>query len=163
MLGPFTVKKTARHRASSDCDRSREKLPIACVIFDSKGYPLMQGALSTLCNFNKPRPNNMNTTPENDPRLGALLRDARPAPDLPPRFQQSVWRRIETADARPATPHTSWLEQLVIWLLQPRHALVGATALVLVGITLGIIQGGSMAHELARDRYLALVSPGVTR
>jgi hypothetical protein len=100
-------------------------------------------------------------TPE-DPKLQALLREARPMPDLPLGFQNSVWRRIEQADAK-SVPKTAWLEALVAWLLRPRHALVGATALVLVGITIGVQQGDSRAHEIARERYVNAVSPIQTR
>jgi len=103
----------------------------------------------------------MNPSSPDDPRLRRLLRDARPAPDLPPGFQPAVWRRLEQADAQPARL-LGRLDELVAWLLRPRHALVGATALVLIGITLGVAQGGSLAHDLARDRYVAAVSPLAT-
>lgn len=100
----------------------------------------------------------MNASTPEDPRLHRLLRDARPAPDLPPGFQNAVWRRIEHADAK-SVSLLDRVDALVAWLLRPRHALVGATALVLLGITLGVMQGGNLAHDLARDRYVASVSP----
>lgn len=103
----------------------------------------------------------MNTSLPDDPRLRSLLRDARPAPDLPPGFQNSVWRRIEHADVKSASL-LDRVDELVAWLLRPRHALVGATALVLLGITIGVMQGGNLAHDLARDRYVAAVSPLTT-
>jgi len=103
----------------------------------------------------------MNPSSPDDQRLRRLLRDARPAPDLPPGFQPAVWRRLEQADDQPASL-LGRLDELVAWLLRPRHALVGATALVLIGITLGVAQGGSLAHDLARDRYVATVSPLAT-
>ena len=103
----------------------------------------------------------MNTSTPDDSRLRGLLRDARLAPDLPPGFQNSVWRRIEHADAKPANT-IAGLDALVGWLLRPRHALVGATAMVLLGIAIGVVQGGNLAHDLARDRYVAAVSPLTT-
>jgi len=104
----------------------------------------------------------MNTSSPDDSRLRELLRAARSAPELPPGFQNAVWRRIEHADAKPTNPFAG-LEALVAWLVRPRHALVGATALVLLGITIGVLQGGSLAHDLARDRYVAAVSPLTAR
>jgi hypothetical protein len=100
----------------------------------------------------------MNTSSPDDLRLRGLLRDARTALDLPPGFQNAVWRRIEHVDTQPARS-AAWLDEIVAWLLSPRHALVGATGLVLLGITIGVVQGGSLAHDLARDRYVAAVSP----
>jgi hypothetical protein len=104
----------------------------------------------------------MNTSSPEDPRFRALVRDARPAPDLPPGFQNAVWRRLEKADTKPASPFGR-LDELVVWLLRPRHALVGATVLVLVGISIGIVQSGSLARDLARDRYVASVNPLASR
>jgi len=104
----------------------------------------------------------MNTSSPDDSRLRGILRDARPAPELPPGFQNSVWRRIEHADTE-LTNTFAGLEALVGWLLRPRHAFVGATALVLVGITIGVVQGGNLAHDLARDRYVSAISPLTTR
>ena len=100
----------------------------------------------------------MNTSSPDDSRLRGLLRDARPAPELAPGFQNSVRRRIEHADAE-RTNTFAGLEALVGWLLRPRHALVGAAALVLLGITIGVVQGGNLARDLARDRYVSAVSP----
>ncbi|MGN6552444.1 MAG: hypothetical protein ACTHLW_01755 [Verrucomicrobiota bacterium] len=73
-----------------------------------------------------------------------------------------MWRRIETGDSRVSAPTAGWLDVVVSWLTQPRHAAIGVTVLVFFGITIGVIQGGNTAHELARDRYLAAVSPGAT-
>ena len=44
-----------------------------------------------------PNPMNKENSNPDDARLGALLRRSRPSPSLPPRFQESVWRRIEDA------------------------------------------------------------------
>ena len=87
----------------------------------------------------------MNTSLPDDPRLRSLLRDARPAPNLPPGFQNAVWRRIEHADVK-SVSLLDRMDELVAWLLRPRHALVAATALVLLGITVGVMQEIGRAH-----------------
>ena len=96
----------------------------------------------------------------NDERLRTLLRDSRPGPPLPPRFQEAVWRRIERAEAPSEAPHLAeWLDHAAAWLLRPRLALAGVAAVLLVGISLGLLQGTHLADERAKQQYLAAVSP----
>ena len=94
----------------------------------------------------------------------ALLRGARPSPTLPLRFQEAVWRRIEGIQAthEPASL-PEWLDRAAAWLLRPRLALAGVTAMLLVGAVLGVRQGDRLAHDLAKQQYLAAVSPLPTR
>jgi hypothetical protein len=92
-----------------------------------------------------------------DSNLKALLRQNRPAPPLPPGFENTVWRRIQAAEAR--SPEMNWLEALTAWLLRPRLAVVAALALVVAGASLGVAQGARSADELAKARYLNSVSP----
>jgi hypothetical protein len=92
-----------------------------------------------------------------DPRLGEMLRQSRPAPDLPPGFENSVWRRIEAAEAK--SGERTWAEALTAWLLRPRLALASAILLVLAGASLGAAQGSRAGDELAKERYLNAVSP----
>src|SRR5215471_15279402 len=66
-----------------------------------------------------------------DGRLTALLRATRPAPALPPRFQENVWRRIEQGPQ--PLPVVNWLEWLASLVLQPRFALATVCALVVLG------------------------------
>jgi hypothetical protein len=99
---------------------------------------------------------------ENDPmsedsRLSALLRASRGSPGLPPRFQQSVWRRIEDAEA-PAKS-ASWLDALAGLILRPRLALAAATILLLVGALAGTLEGRQVARHDAQMNYLASVAP----
>jgi len=49
-----------------------------------------------------------------DLRLRKLLRDSRSGEPLPPRFQERVWQRIETAErtAAPAFSLSQWLGAL---------------------------------------------------
>jgi hypothetical protein len=35
--------------------------------------------------------------------------------------------------------------------------------MLLLGISIGVVQGGSLAHDLAKQQYLAAVSPLTTR
>ena len=94
-------------------------------------------------------------------KLSALLRVVRPEPELPPRFQQNVWRRIEDAEA-PA-PAGSWLDALAVLILRPRFALATASILLLAGILAGTVEGHQLAHHDARMNYLASVAPHAAR
>jgi hypothetical protein len=95
-----------------------------------------------------------------DARLRSLLRESRPAPPLPPRFQESVWHRIERAQGPDASVSwAEWLDRAAAWVVRPRLALAGAAAMLLVGISIGVVQGGILAHDLAKQQYLAAVSP----
>lgn len=96
-----------------------------------------------------------------DPQLQTLLRRNRPAPALPPRFQQNVWRRIEDAEA--AVKPASWLDALAALILRPRFALAAATALVLAGVFLGALDGVQHARHDAQAHYLAAVAPNSLR
>lgn len=93
--------------------------------------------------------------------LQTLLRQTRPAPALPPRFQQNVWRRIEDAEA-PAQP-ASWLDALANLILRPRFALAAAAVLLLTGVFAGTLEGRQMVRHDAQMNYLASVAPHVLR
>jgi hypothetical protein len=99
-----------------------------------------------------------------DARLGALLRSARGAPGLPPRFREGVWRRIEES-AAPAkvSGDFTWLDALVAMMLRPRLALATVAVLVVAGALLGVRDGNQMAHRDAQARYLAAVAPNSLR
>lgn len=107
----------------------------------------------------------MNTTPDDQTELRVFLRAARPDPTLPPGFHNAVWSRIDhgrrSGIGRDANVRS--LETLLCWLLHPVRAGLGAVALLLVGVSIGILQGNQVAHDLARDRYIASVSPIVSR
>jgi hypothetical protein len=96
-----------------------------------------------------------------DPNLATLLRAARATPDLPPRFQQNVWRRIEAAEAPAAS--TSWLDGLAAMILRPRFAFVAAGVLLLAGGTVGMLDGRQAARHEAQMNYLASVAPHSAR
>ena len=95
-----------------------------------------------------------------DQNLTALLRENRPAPELPPRFRQNVWRRIEDV-AAPATE--TWLDALAALMLRPRFALALAAGLLLAGILAGTLDGRQLARHDAQLNYLAAVAPHAVR
>jgi hypothetical protein len=107
--------------------------------------------------------NKENINPE-DVKLGALLRESRIAPTLPPRFQESVWRRIEDA-AAPSKSIGSivWLDTLAALILRPRLAFATVATLILAGVLLGTYQGTQVARQDAQTRYLAAVAPNPLR
>lgn len=102
-----------------------------------------------------------NNQPPDDPRISALLRQARLAPDLPLRFQQQVWRRIEDAEA-PATS-ASWLDSVANLFLRPRFALAAAEIVLLTGVLAGTLDGRQAARHNAQMNYLASVAPSAVR
>jgi hypothetical protein len=99
-----------------------------------------------------------------DEKLGALLRESRTFPALPPRFQENVWRRIEDAEA-PARSGESmtWLEALVALMFRPRFAYAALAALMLAGISLGAYSGAQSTRHEAEARYIASVAPNPLR
>ena len=107
---------------------------------------------------------NTNSQVPDEAKLRALLRESRAAPELPPGFQNAVWRRIERAETPAATlSPTDWLDRLASWFLRPGRAFATAAAMLVIGISLGIAQGASHARDLAKARYLDSVSPTAMR
>jgi hypothetical protein len=99
-----------------------------------------------------------------DARLGALLRSARVAPGLPPRFHEGVWRRIEES-AAPAkvSSDITWLDAFVALVLRPRLVLATAAVLMVAGALLGVRDGNQRVLRDAQARYLAAVAPNSLR
>jgi len=103
---------------------------------------------------------NANLEPS-DERLRSLLRSARPAPPLPPRFQESVWRRIDTAEApevQTLSPF-AWVERWIERLLLPRFALASLALLLAAGGLTGALASAGAAKQRAQERYLSAVAP----
>ncbi len=87
-----------------------------------------------------------------------------PQPELPPGFENAVWRQIERAELlAPARPGADWIDALVSWFLRPRRAFATAGVMLLLGLSLGILQGAHSAADLAKARYLNSVSPPAAR
>jgi hypothetical protein len=103
--------------------------------------------------------------PPDDGRLRALLRESWPAPPLPPRFQESVWRRIANAETRAIqTPSPfAWLESWVERLLLPRFALASLALVLVAGGLTGVISSVGTVKQQAQERYLAIVAPNTIR
>lgn len=100
-----------------------------------------------------------------DERLSKLLHKVRLAPPLPPRFQESVWRRIEKSESPANLPPSplAWLERWVTRLLLPRVAMAGLTCLLVVGGLTGVATSANSAKQRAQERYLAAVAPNSIR
>jgi hypothetical protein len=100
-------------------------------------------------------------TPEpdrGDGGLRKLLKEAHPPAELPPRFQEAVWRRIEAAQ-RSTSAKGSWIESLLALFFRPAFATAGLAILMLAGGTLGVQTGKARAQEAAQARYITAVSP----
>lgn len=96
-----------------------------------------------------------------DAKFSALLRESRRSPELPPRFQQQVWRRIEKAET--PVKSDSWLEALAALILRPQFACAAAAVLLAAGILCGALAGSQTAQHEAQVRYLASVAPASLR
>lgn len=96
-----------------------------------------------------------------DTKLSGLLRANRPTPSLPPRFQENVWRRIETAEA--TAKSESWLEALAALILRPKFAFTAVAVVLVAGIVFGTLDGSHAARQDAQTRYLASVAPNPLR
>ena len=95
----------------------------------------------------------------NEAKLSEWLRAARPTPELPPRFQENVWRRIEVAEQPRGSTATGWMDVVAAWVLRPRFALGVAALLVVTGVGLGWTSGERIAQGEAQARYVAAVAP----
>ena len=106
-----------------------------------------------------------NSVPENDEKLSSLLREAKADAPLPPRFQEGVWRQIES-NAPARVKKASLRDVFAHWLgaILPRPAM--ATAYIAVLLTVGITVGWTQAQQTnARvkadlsDRYVSVLDP----
>jgi len=104
--------------------------------------------------------NVQNRNPQ-DAGLVALLHQSRPAPPLPPRFQESVWRRIEARERQTTDEisSSSWLDVLVQRFLQPRWAVASLVMLIVAGGVVGAARSSAEFRHQAQIRYLSAVAP----
>jgi len=107
----------------------------------------------------------MKQSESNDEKLSKLLRAWKPESSLPPRFQEGVWRKIESTQTSYTTSPSAW-GVFAHWIatLLPRPAL--ATAYVAVLLTIGATAGWAQAHQTnARvkgelgERYVRVLDP----
>ena len=99
-------------------------------------------------------------TNDSDARLRTLLQEWKADAALPPRFQERVWKRIETTEPRSAkVDGGGWLAAL---FARPAFATVCATVLLLAGLATGFLRAEHdatrMNTELAQ-RYIATINP----
>jgi len=92
-----------------------------------------------------------------DSKLSVWLRESRATPALPPRFQENVWRRIESTATAPEKSG-NWLDALAALILRPRLAFAGVALLLLTGTLLGAQSGVQTARHAAQMRYVAAVA-----
>ena len=92
-------------------------------------------------------------------KLSGLLRESRAAPPVPPRFQENVWRRIESAEKRNAPlAGDNWLDAVTIWLPTYLATQFGYTitksalwtSVTASGMVLGILAFGEFADRVGR-------------
>jgi len=95
--------------------------------------------------------------PTPDAELRTLLRSAHPPQDLPPRFQEDVWRRLER-DERPR-PVSGWMASLLGILSRPAYASLGLALVMIVGVGQGLRDSKASSLRTAQARYHASVNP----
>jgi hypothetical protein len=100
---------------------------------------------------------------EVDSRLSALLHEWKPGAELPPRFHEDVWRRIEQADAAPAgSPRLNWLQWIDALFARPAVAISYVVVLLVIGLSTGALQSRETTSRLdhaLQARYLQSVDP----
>ena len=99
----------------------------------------------------------------NDAKLKALLQGSRLSPDLPPRFRDGVWRRIEDAEAPKPATEMNRLDAVIALILRPRFAFAAISAFALAGILIGTFDASKLARQDAEARYVASVAPAPLR
>ena len=108
-------------------------------------------------------PMNANNPNPDDAKLTSLLRKSRVAPSLPPRFQESVWRRIADVEAGQSADSPAWLASAIAFVFRPRLAFAAIAALMVAGALIGVHDGSQLARRDAQARYLAVVAPNSLR
>lgn len=93
---------------------------------------------------------------QEDVRLHGLLQAARPQLELPPRFRENVWRRLERPAASTGLDH--WIAALAGLFLKPRFALATIAVVLVTGAALGLWNGQAQARLTAQERYVASVA-----
>ena len=98
---------------------------------------------------------------QNDEALRQVLHEWKVDASLPPRFQEQVWRRIESSEAE-APAWMLLFRRLSAALARPRLAMSYVTVLLLAGLLAGYLQVHiTRAHtdETLSARYVQMVDP----
>jgi len=107
-----------------------------------------------------------NESSNHDEGIGKVLKEWRSDVALPPRFQETVWRRIEQADRATVASAPSVWAVVAHWIgtVLPKPALAASYVAVLlaIGVTAGWAQAqqetAQVKSDLA-DRYVRVLDP----
>lgn len=98
-----------------------------------------------------------------DPELKKLLQTWQPDVELPRTFRAGVWHRIAE---RAEEDKLAWLKNILSrfsdFIVVPRYATALATAVVLMGLSLGYIQGNAnaaVAWTQMETKYADSINP----
>jgi hypothetical protein len=101
------------------------------------------------------------TPNRDDGRLSQLLHEYKVDASLPPRFNEQVWRRIESR-----APAASTLANLRTWIAlafaRPSFAISYVAILLLAGLLVGLWQAHATSQRTAETlstRYVQMVDP----
>jgi hypothetical protein len=107
-----------------------------------------------------------NQNPERDEQLSKLLHEWKVEMNLPPRFQELVWRRIEQAGHSSSTSAPSAWAVIAHWIgtMLPRPALAASYVAILlaIGVTAGWAQAQQETAQVKTDladRYIRVLDP----
>jgi hypothetical protein len=101
------------------------------------------------------------TPNRDDGRLSQLLQEWKTDASLPPRFNERVWRRIESQNPA-ASPSLNLRTWIALAFARPSFAVSYAVILLAVGLLAGIWQGHSTSQRAAETlstRYVQRVDP----
>lgn len=97
-----------------------------------------------------------------DDALNKVLSEWRLNTPLPPRFQESVWRRIETAEAPHVTLWNLAAQWVGIVLPRPAMAVSYVAILLALGISVGWVQARQQTAQVKSQlgqRYIQILDP----
>lgn len=99
---------------------------------------------------------------EDDKPLRKILGEWRVNAVLPPRFQETVWKRIENAETRAPRLWTMIRDRMAGMLTRPAFAVAYVAMLLVIGTITGREQGQSKTDQVKSDmqtRYIQMVDP----
>jgi hypothetical protein len=99
--------------------------------------------------------------PSGDAPVTKLLREWKLESVLPPRFNEQVWQRIETAGVPAVSPWALLRNWVARTLARPAMAISYVTVLLLAGLAIGFWRGQANSERAATElsaRYVQLMS-----
>src|SRR5262249_29406617 len=97
-----------------------------------------------------------------DEALSQLLRTCKPDAQLPPRFQEAVWQRIERTEKTPTTAWQMLLARVETVFRRPAFAVAYIAVLLFAGVGAGYRHAEdrtAQARSDLRSRYVQSVDP----